>query len=1159
MRVVSVNKTRLCHAMQGKNSAATHKEQTMRTVFSFIFSLLLVVSPALADFTRLAPLPAPKVVASAEEYPGGNYAVTRLLDGNVKTEFASHGKGTDTFVEFDFGAPVRIGGFRHQDRNDPAIIGESELVFSNAAGKVLGKARVTHVGQRAGITFFGLPEPITAQRVRWHVTKLGSPHSCVGGAEIEFFAAGKPESSPTGIGIEAQRAPVIDRKAGALVQPLRVTLDYPYAEPVTALVWMEGKETNPVELKFGSRTLEYCVPAAETEQTVTFNVSVSGKKVASRAVTLKPSRKLTVYVLPHSHTDIGYTAIQTDIEEKQINNLLQGLADARRTASYPPGARFVWNVEVMWAADLFLQRLAPKQRAELSDAVKRGQVSLNGMYLNELTGLCRPEELLRLFRYATQLGERTGVPVDSAMISDVPGYTWGTVTAMAQAGIRYFSVAPNYLDRIGDILVQWENKPFWWIGPDGKSKVLVWIPFTGYAMSHRYRVMSPQLVEEFSAALEKRDYPFDIAYVRWAGHGDNAVPDPIICDFVRDWNAAHAWPRFVISSTSEAFRAFEKRYGDKLPQVRGDWTPYWEDGAGSSAAETAMNRASSERLAQAETLWAMLDPKRYPAKRFEEAWNNVLLYSEHTWGAYCSVSQPANPFTADQWTIKQSYATVANLQSRQLLSDVSISRPPGSGRREPSVAASAGEAERNSREFRYVDIFNTTSWPRSELVLVPHEISEGRNFVTDDQGQPIPAQRLSTRELAVFVRDLQPFSGRRYTLSKEKNKWGELPSSPKPSSQQDGRAWKLTPLTASGAVIENDKLRIRLDEKTGGIVELRATGIEANLADTASGHALNDYLYLIGDDLAALQRNGPVKITVRERGPLVTSLLVESDAPGCHKLLREIRLVAGADYVELLDTVDKKRLEAASYTAKDGKESVNIAFPFNVPGGEMRLDVPLGVIRPESDQMPSACKNWLTAGRWADVANKDFGVTWVTLDAPLVQVGGITATLLNSQTNPDGWIKKIEPTQKLYSWAMNNHWHTNYRAYQEGPVQFRFILRPHRGRATNAENSRFATAFSQPLVATPARGRAPSATPLLRVDPSDVLVTALKPSDDGKAWILRLFTANGTPASAKLKWSQPAPKRLWLSDISEKPLRRLIGDVPVPTWGVVTVRTELPW
>ncbi len=189
--------------------------------------------------------------------------------------------------------------------------------------------------------------------------------------------------------------------------------------------------------------------------------------------------------------------------------------------------------------------------------------------------------------------------------------------------------------------------------------MLVWIPFWGYAMSHRYHRMSPQLVEDFCEGLAQRGYPYDIAYVRWSGVGDNATPDPAICDFIRDWNAAHASPQFVISSTSEAFRAFEQRHGAQLPRVAGDWTPYWEDGAGSSALETALNRASSDRVAQAEALWAMLNPQGYPADAFEEAWRNVLLYSEHTWGAWCSVSEPFRRETREQWAVKQSYAVAA--------------------------------------------------------------------------------------------------------------------------------------------------------------------------------------------------------------------------------------------------------------------------------------------------------------------------------------------------------------------------------------------------------------------------------------------------------------------------------------------------------------------
>ena len=1080
------------------------------------------------SFTPLQPLPAPRIIAAAEAF-SGSYSADNLLQppspGRRRAEYASRGAGTRTFVDFDFGQPVSMAAFRHVQRRTSDSVAEAKLVFSDTADFATARAtvKIKHVDEPGAATFAAFP-PVKARYVRWQVTSVLPGRSRkVGGQSIEFFTGGPPEPSPRRLGIEARLVPVIARQGGALMQPLKVTLHSPFAEPMQANVRVAGQAPRGLELTFGTRTLDYTLPAPATAQPLQIAIEIGDQEVATRTIMLQPARQQTVYILPHSHTDIGYTAIQTDIEEKQINNLLQGLADARRTADYPAGARFIWNVEVLWAADLFLQRLPPEQRAEFFAAVKRGQVALNGMYLNELTGLCRPEELVRLFRYATQLGEKAGVAVDSAMISDVPGFTWGTVTAMAQAGIRYFSVAPNYFDRIGDILVQWENKPFWWIGPDGRSKVLVWIPFWGYAMSHRYGKMSPELIAEFCEGLESRAYPYDIAYVRWAGHGDNAVPDPSICDFVKDWNATHASPQFVISSTSDAFRAFEQRYGDQLPQVRGDWTPYWEDGAGSSAAETAMNRASSERLAQAETLWAILNPVRYPAQRFTDAWNNVLLYSEHTWGAFCSITQPGSPFTADQWNIKQSYATVANLQSRQLLGE----------------AAQVGGGFQPARAASEVDLFNTTSWPRSELVLIPHELSSAGNFVTDEQGRPVPAQRLASRELAVWIRDLPPFSGRRYTLTKE----GKAPA--------DAR------VSATGATLDNGRLRVRLDERTGALVELRATGLAANLVDTTGDHAVNDYLYLLGDDLAALQRSGPVRISLADRGPLVASLLVEGAAPGCHQLRREIRLTAGADYVELINTVDKQRIVAANYRANEGKESVNFAFPFNVPGGEMKLDVPFGVIRPGPDQMPSACKNWLTVGRWADVANADYGVTWVTLDAPLVQVGGITARLLNSQTDPAVWRQTIAPTQTLYSWAMNNHWGTNYRAYQEGPVVFRFVLRPHRG-TSSAEASRFATNFSQPILPLPARGRAPTTTPLLRVEPAEVLVTALKPSDDGQALIVRLFGAGGTATRARLQWSQPGPRQLWLSDTSERPLSKCPEEIPVPAWGLVTVRAALP-
>src|ERR1700730_11860467 len=105
--------------------------------------------------------------------------------------------------------------------------------------------------------------------------------------------------------------------------------------------------------------------------------------------------------------------------------------------------------------------------------------------------------------------------------------------------------------------------------------------------------------------------------------------------------------KFAISSTSTAFSAFEERYGSDLQQLKGDLTPYWEDGAGSSALETRMNRVAGGSTNPGRALAAMLSPTTYQAVKFNEAWRDTLLYSEHTWGAWCSVSDSENPFTKE--------------------------------------------------------------------------------------------------------------------------------------------------------------------------------------------------------------------------------------------------------------------------------------------------------------------------------------------------------------------------------------------------------------------------------------------------------------------------------------------------------------------------------
>ena len=798
---------------------------------------------------------------------------------------------------------------------------------------------------------------------------------------------------------------------------------------------------------------------------------------APMAFSAEPSRKWTVYLLPHSHVDIGYTHLQPEVEQKQMNNLDIALELCRKTADYPPEARFKWNTEVAWPVDCYLRKSSPEKQQQLLDAIRAGQIELDALYGNELTGLCRPEELTRLCDISQQIAKRCGVKVESAMISDVPGYTWGLASVFGQVGVKYFSIGPNICDRIGYTLALWQDKPFYWVSPDGLHKTLCWIPLKGYALGFVGFKLDQQLLDHL-AQLEKQNYPYDMVQLRWAVGSDNGPPDAALPDAVKQWNATHPSVQLVIATTSQLFREFENRYAGKIPEFRGDWTPFWEDGAASSARETAANRDAAERLVQAQSLFAMIDSARakYPASRFQDAWRNAILYDEHTWGAYNSVNEPDAPFVKKQWAIKQAFAVDAWCESKVLLKEAFVGRG--------ALADSA------------VDVFNTSSWTRTDLVTIPKEAAKG-DVVQDTNGRVVPSQRLSTGELVLMAQEIPAMAGRRYTI-------------------RQGDAAKTGDAVAKNNSLSSGDLTLKIDSTTGAIASFKKGNQEFVDSKTAIG--LNQYVYLPEANLKDAKTNGPSQIRVLDAGPLVASLEITSDAPGCNRLVRQIRVISGLDRVEISNVVDKKAIRQ--------KEGVHFGFGFLVPNAVVRMDIPWTVVQPEKDQLPGACKNWFTVQRFVDVSNDQCGVTWATLDAPMVEIGGLTANIMAAvHTNPANFLTKIAPSSTIYSWVMNNHWHTNYKADQDGPTQFRYAIRPHKTYDAGAAQ-RFGIEQSQPLVATPARGDAPQEKSLMTVEPAGVVITSLQPIDSGKHIAVRLFNATGAATTATLRSATAAQQPL---------------------------------
>jgi alpha-mannosidase len=855
--------------------------------------------------------------------------------------------------------------------------------------------------------------------------------------------------------------PALVRDAGREMQSLRLSLDNLNAGR-TLRLRTPTREIADTPLKIGANVLQIAVPEAKSPETVAIRFKLNGQLVQTDNIQVVPVKRKKIYLLCYSHNDIGYTNLQADVERKQWKNLEEAIQLIHQTVDYPQDARYKWNMETIWALQSYLKQASPAQQEEVFADIREGSIGLSALYANMLTGLANAEEMPHFFDFARHLRSEYQIPMTTAVTSDVPGFSWGLVSAMAQSGVKYFATAPNSGDRIGYTLQAWGDKPFYWASQSGKERVLTWMAGASYSSFHEGSLsqLGDEKIMNLMRKLDESSYPYDMVQLPYT-LGDNGGPDPTLADFVQHWNERYVTPRLIIATHEQMFREFEDRYGATLPVVQGDFTPYWEDGAVSTAYETALNRATADRLIQGETLWSMLAPTAYPASEYEAAWRNVAFFDEHTWGAHNSTEEPDLPFVKRQWETKREFALNADRQSREELEKV-LHAP---SKREPSHKA--------------IQVYNTNSWPRTDVVFLSPEESSAGDRVIGPSGKLLRSQRLSTGELAVLVDNIPPFSCEELVVT-------------------SGNAGRGDSAKVTGIALDNDFLSLSINPQTGAIASLKKNGVE--LVDAARG-GLDEYLYVPGTDSRKAQGISNVHVRAKEQGDLVVSLLVEGDAPGAKHYSSEIRLVEGIDRVDVIANIDKLAVRQ--------KEGVHIAFPFSVPEGQLRYDVADGVVRPETDQLAGACKNFFSVESWVDISNREYGVTWATANAPLVELGEITAE--------QPWMKSIKTSSSIYSYVMNNYWHTNYKADQEGPVTFAYSIRPHAA-FDATEAAKFGTERRQPLIVSVSGSPGPLHLPLMELSSTKVIVFSIKPVAAANSWLVHVYNPTAADQMAGLRW-----------------------------------------
>lgn len=831
--------------------------------------------------------------------------------------------------------------------------------------------------------------------------------------------------------ITAHGEQLLARQGDGQFQTIRLDAWSPF-DTMTVAVTAAGLPPATQRLALGATTFRVTVPAVTTPTTIALTVRGNGGTARFDSLPVAPVVPREIWLINHAHLDIGYTDVPAIVREKHQQGLDSALVYIERSRNYPDGARFAWNVEGLWPLQDYLERRPAADTARLLAAVRRGDVALSGLYANLMTGLSGTEELLHLTDFAERLRRDHGVPVTAAMTSDVPGFTWGLVPALARRGIRYLSSGPNYIpgpgqdgDRIGHTLKAWGDRAFWWIGPDGRDSLLLMVAGRGYSWiggwpKGRLTVEDAGVMSEYLEDLVARDYPWDIVQVRVAIGGDNGVPDGRLADVVRQWNERYASPRLVIGTLPAMFAAMEQRHGAALPRVRGDLTGYWEDGAVSTLREQILARQAAARLTQAAALSAIRN-QPIDQDAFESAWRSVLLWDEHTWGADESIREPESPETIAQWHDKQRLALDADSDSRALLAFAA--RPHGTE--------------------HGVDIWNTHDAVQRGVVVIPESLSRGGDRVRNAGGRLLPSQRLKDGSLAVQMA-LQPLGATRITIGPGAASAPSVESAPSVDSAE-----------SAADSLWNGRVVVHVDRTNGLIASVRWRGRE--LVDASRG-GWNRYRYVAGRDTSGARDAAGATIEVTDDGPLVATLRITSAAPGANRLVREVTLHAGDDAVYLVTLLDKKAVRE--------KEAVHIAFPLAVPGGTVRMEQGFAVVRPDSDQADGANRNVYPVQRWLDASNREFGVAVLTPDLPLWELNGLTAEAWHRPDGTEDWLWHALPGTELIAYAMNNYWHTNFKADQPGPVTFRVVVLPH-GPFDPVTITRAATAVSEPPVVTP--------------------------------------------------------------------------------------------
>lgn len=794
---------------------------------------------------------------------------------------------------------------------------------------------------------------------------------------------------------------------------------------------------------------------------------------------MKSERTWNVYVIQHSHTDIGYTERQDKIIRYHYDFIRQAidiLDEIHGNGEAPEG--FVWQCENYWQVENFYEMADEAYRKKFEYYVSTGEIGLSGNYLN-MTELVSGPALDHALEKMEAYGKSIGHPITAGMCADINGMAWGYGEALYRHGVRcfYSCLHPHH----GMFPLYKKVLPFYWETPEG-NRLLVWngdhyhlgnelflAPHggTAYMIHDEFSPLIAQnqilnrdaedthememkiataRMERYLDNLEQEGYPYHLVPLMVSGTiTDNAPPGGSVADRLAELNQYYGGKIvFKMVNLEQFFEKVEKECGadGSIPVYRGDWTDWWADGVGSTPSEVKLYREAVRKY----DICRKLDPdcELGNPQLLDCSAKELMLYAEHTWGYSSSVSEPWESLVSALELKKGAYAVNGNTHIAKNLDQILAAKGEVSIRQDkPQVyrVINPHDCSLYTKACLYIEFWEYIDGVRYDCSL-PIEV------VDCATGEIIPCQvkRIARAAQIEIEISMKAKEERRVAVRLAERRYETTKNYAHIGAEGVEDLLVQEEFRRDEDQIETDYFVIRMAEEKGiSSIIRKSDGRELIRPDSYEGafsgvYEVTDPVISACETRRRMGRNRKSKATRRYRSVLRNREIVE-DGDVYTAAALEYTLEGNGMYTVFLKAYrHQPRLEVMVRIHKESRwepENLYVALPFTA-GKESctYVDKTGCIIRPGIDQLPGSCQDFYliqNAVLWQDGENS---VAVITKDAPLVTLGDLEARPIVLCSGGD-WERNHS---RVWSWVMNNYWETNFKVNLGGFYEFAYTL-----------------------------------------------------------------------------------------------------------------------